>query len=78
MTDEELDPVCWAIMALVESGIDEDAHFWDSSWHEFDDVLLQRVIDEPELLDRVMVRLKPAMLERLQEVVRDRTKERSR
>ena len=72
------DVIAGAVDDLVGEGMDEDAHFrgdWDDLDAEDEDEL-EKVVNDEERFDRVMVSLKPLLIERLREVLSDRRRER--
>jgi len=69
-----------AVLALVESGIDEDAHFWSSDWHEFDDHDddLERALNNSEMLAMMFEHIKLPLIEKLKQILKERRKETQR
>lgn len=67
-----------AILALVESGIDEDAHFWDSNWHDIDDDDLEFALNDSATMLRAIEYIRLPLIEKLNEVLAERREETER
>lgn len=58
-----------AVMQLIEAGIREDAHFWDSVWRDLDDDDLEFFLRMPEAQARMLEYVRPAIVEKLGDVL---------
>lgn len=67
-----------AVMDIVDSGIDEDAHFWGSNWREIDDDDFEAVMKDPALQEQLFERVKSRILESLKQVLELRQEESAR
>lgn len=67
-----------AVLALVESGIDEDAHFWDSAWRDIDDDDLEFALNSSQVMSQVIEYIRLPMIEKLREVLASRRAETQR
>lgn len=67
-----------AVLALVESGIDEDAHFWDSAWRDIDDNDLEFALNSSTIMLRVIEYIRLPLNEKLREVLAARRAETQR
>ena len=67
-----------AVLALVESGIDEDAPFWDSTWRDIDDDDLEFALNDSSIMLRVTEYIRLPMIEKLREVLASRRIEKHR
>jgi len=64
-----------AVLALVESGIDEDAHFWDSAWRDIDDDDLEWALNDSGTMAMMIEYIRLPLVEKLREVLEARRKE---
>jgi len=64
-----------ALLALVESGLDEDAHFWANAWHDIDDDDLEFALNNPGTQARIIEYVRLPLIEKLKEALADRRKE---
>jgi hypothetical protein len=64
-----------AVLDLIESGIDEDAHFWGSAWRDLDDDDLEFFLKMPEAQARMIEYIRLPLIEKLREVLAARRKE---
>lgn len=60
-----------AILALIDAGLDEDAHHWDSSWREINTSNLECYLRTPDLQSRVLAYIRPALEERIQRALNE-------
>lgn len=68
-----------ALLDLVDSGIDEDAHF-RGAWQQMDgdDANVLAMLENPMVQARVIEYVRLALIEKLREAVQDRVKEAER
>ena len=67
-----------AVMELIESGIDEDAHFWSSGWHEIDDDELEFALNDSTTMLKLGEYIRPMLVDKLREVLAERKAEKAR
>ena len=67
-----------AVLDLIETGIHEDGHFWNESWHEIDDDDLEFAINDSTTMLKLESYIRPALVEKLREVLAKRRKEHAR
>lgn len=67
-----------AVLELIDSGIDEDAHFWASAWHDLDDDDLEFFLKMPEAQARMIEYIRLPLIEKLREVLAKRREEAKR
>lgn len=60
-----------AVLELVESGIDEDAH-WRGYWHSIDNDDLEFALKTPEIQTCLMEYIRPALMDQLRQVLKSR------
>lgn len=66
------------LLALVDSGIDEDAHFWDSAWQELDDDDLEYALNNPMTQAQMIEYVRFPIIEKMREVLTKRREETAR
>ncbi len=67
-----------AVLALVESGIDEDAHFWSALWQQIDNDDLEWALNSSTTTSRMFEYIRLPLIEKLKEVLATRRKEDSK
>jgi len=67
-----------AVMDLIDSGVDEDAHFWGSGWHEIDDDELEFALNDSSIMLKMSEYIRPLLLDKLREVLAERKAEKAR
>jgi hypothetical protein len=67
-----------AVMDLVESGIDEDAHFWGSSWRDLDIDELEFALNDSTTMLKLGEYIRPMLVDKLREVLADLKAEKAR
>lgn len=67
-----------AVIELIESGIDEDAHFWGSSWRYLDDDDIEFAINDSTTMLKLTEYIRSTLVEKLHEVLADRKAEKVR
>ena len=58
-----------AIMALVESGISEDAHFWSEKWRDIDEDEIEFVLNDSSMMLKLTEYIRPMLVDKLREVL---------
>lgn len=66
------------MLALVDSGIDEDIHFWDNRWHDLEDDDLEVALNDQVEIDKMLAYAKDAIIEQLREALAKRREETAR
>lgn len=66
------------LLALIDSGIDEDAHFWDSAWQDLDDDDFDFAINNPMMQAKMIEYVRLPIIEKMREVLAKRREETAR
>jgi hypothetical protein len=66
------------LLSLIDSGIDEDAHFWDSAWQDLDDDDFETALNNPMTQAQMIEYVRLPIIERMREVLRKRREETAR
>lgn len=71
------DVVVELIDELLDSGLNEDTHFWSSSWEELDDGDLIDFMKDEKQVNEFMMKVKDILMVRLVQALQDRQNESS-
>lgn len=66
------------LLALIDSGIDEDAHFWDSAWRDLDDDDFEAALNNPMTQAQMIEYVRLPIIEKMREVLTKRREETAR
>lgn len=64
-----------AVLSLIESGIDEDAHHWSHHWLDIDNDDLEFALNNPSIQARIVEYIRLPLIELLKEVLKERREE---